>query len=118
MANIYAAFVEQIFDLPQRKRKSDVHHYSQTDDLGRRLEISEGVFHQETLRNPPPRLKLDSPDNASQSLGHEHAMTTYNAYGNLPHHDVRKAFASIAEGSPDLNHLSRNDLIAELIKRN
>lgn len=54
----------------------------------------------------------------SQSLGHDHAMTTYNAYGNLPHHDVRKAVASIGEGSPDLNHLSTKDLLAELTKRN
>jgi integrase/recombinase XerD len=54
----------------------------------------------------------------SQSPGHEHAMTTYNAYGNLPYHDVRKAFASIGEGSPDLNHLSTNDLLAELTNRN
>jgi len=64
MTNINTAFVEQIFDLPQRKRKSDVQHYSQTDDLGRRLEISKGAFHQETLRNPPRRLKPDSLDDA------------------------------------------------------
>jgi integrase len=54
----------------------------------------------------------------SQSLGHEHAMTTYNSYGNLPHYDMRKAFASIGEGSPDLNHLSTKALWAELTKRN
>jgi integrase/recombinase XerD len=54
----------------------------------------------------------------SQSLGHDHAMTTYNAYGNLPHYDVRKAVASIGEGSSDLRHLSTEDLWAELKERN
>jgi integrase len=53
----------------------------------------------------------------SQSLGHEYAMTTYNSYGNLPHYDVRKAFASIGEVSPDLDHLSTKALLAELTKR-
>ena len=54
----------------------------------------------------------------SQSLGHDHAMTTYNSYGNLPHHDVRKAFSSIGESSSDLNNLSTTALWAELKKRN
>ena len=53
----------------------------------------------------------------SQSLGHEHAMTTYNSYGNLPHHDVRKAFASIGESSSELNHLPTKTLLEELTKR-
>ena len=54
----------------------------------------------------------------SQSLGHEHAMTTYNSYGNLPHYDVRKAFASIGEGNSDLKYLPTKALLAELTKRN
>ena len=53
----------------------------------------------------------------SQSLGHEHAMTTYNTYGNLTHHDVRKAFASIGKGSPELTHLSTEVMFAEISKR-
>ena len=53
----------------------------------------------------------------SQSLGHEHAMTSYNSYGSLPHHDVRKAFGSIGKGSPDLNHLPTKTLLEELTKR-
>lgn len=53
----------------------------------------------------------------SQSLGHDHAMTTYNSYGNLPHHDVRKAFASIGKSSSDLNHLPTKALLEELTKR-
>jgi chemotaxis response regulator CheB len=77
MANIDAAFVEQIFDLPQRKRKPNIHHHSQTDNLGRRLEIPERIFHHQTLRNPPPRLKPDSPDNAiGSSSGGPAALNT------------------------------------------
>ena len=68
MADIDAAFVEQIFDLPQRERKPDIHHHSQADDLGRRLEISEGIAHPDTLRNPPHRLKLVSSDTALSCL--------------------------------------------------
>ena len=45
MADIDAAFVEQIFDLPQRKRIPDIHHHGQADDLGGRLEISEWISH-------------------------------------------------------------------------
>ena len=54
----------------------------------------------------------------SQSMGHEHAMTTYNSYGTLPHHDVRKAFASIGGGSSDLKHLPTETLWEELKNRN
>jgi len=53
----------------------------------------------------------------SQSLGHEHAMTTYNSYGNLPHYDVRKALASIGKGSPNLTHLPTEALLVELTNR-
>ena len=53
----------------------------------------------------------------SQSLGHEHAMTTYNSYGNLPHHDVRKAFSSIGTGNSELANLSTEAILAEISKR-
>mgnify|MGYP004007052857 FL=1 len=45
MADVDATFVEQIFDLPQRKRKPDIHHHGQADDLGGGLEISEWISH-------------------------------------------------------------------------
>ena len=54
----------------------------------------------------------------SQSMGHEHAMTTYNSYGNMPHHDVRKAVSSISEGSPELAHFPAGALLKELTNRN
>ena len=36
VADIDAAFVQKIFDIPKRKRKPDVHHHRQADDLGGR----------------------------------------------------------------------------------
>lgn len=41
VADVDAAFVQQILDVAQRRRESDVHHHRQTDDLGARLEILE-----------------------------------------------------------------------------
>jgi len=57
MADINAAFVEQIFDLPQRKRKPDIHHHGQTDDLWGRLEISEWISHPRMLQIRHLQLK-------------------------------------------------------------
>jgi integrase/recombinase XerD len=54
----------------------------------------------------------------SQSMGHDNAMTTYNSYGTLQHHDVRKAFASIGKGSEELSHVPTKALLAELTERN
>ncbi len=34
MADVDAAFEQQILDLPQRKRLSNVHHYREADHLG------------------------------------------------------------------------------------
>jgi len=53
----------------------------------------------------------------SQSLGHKHAMTTYNTYGNLPHHDVRKAFSSIGTGNSGLANLPTEAILAEISRR-
>ena len=43
MADINTAFVQQIFHILKRKRKPDVHHHRQADELGRRLEVLEWV---------------------------------------------------------------------------
>jgi hypothetical protein len=53
-----------IFDLPQRKRIPDIHHHNQADDLGRRLEVSEGIWHRGKLRNFQFRLKPICSDKA------------------------------------------------------
>jgi hypothetical protein len=34
--------MQKIFDIPQRKRETDVQHDRQPDDLGQRLEIAKG----------------------------------------------------------------------------
>jgi hypothetical protein len=65
MADLDAALVQQILDVPQREREPDVHHNRQADDFGRRLEVLEGAgfAHLGTLLSPLPRRKQSSPDN-------------------------------------------------------
>lgn len=55
MAHIDPAFVQQVFDIPKRKRKSAVQHQRQTDDLRTGFEVFEGgrSGHSQTLRNRP-----------------------------------------------------------------
>jgi len=53
----------------------------------------------------------------SQSLGHEHIMTTYNAYGTLNEHDERQAIQSIGRGKSELKSISDDELWAELNAR-
>ena len=43
MRYVDAAFVEQIFDIPERKRKADVHHHRKADDLGRSFDVPKGL---------------------------------------------------------------------------
>jgi hypothetical protein len=61
-------FVKQVFDLPQRKRKPNIQHHRQADNLGRCLEISKWIAHPETLRKPTRLLNPDSPDTAPKIL--------------------------------------------------
>jgi hypothetical protein len=62
LADIDAALVQQILDVPQGHWKADVHHSSQTDDLRACLEVPErGMFcHLARLRNrtPPSQAKF------------------------------------------------------------
>ncbi len=64
MADVDASLVQQIFDITKRKRKPDVQHHRQADDLGTGLEILEsGRFgHSQTLCKPPARLNPSSSD--------------------------------------------------------
>ena len=66
VANVDAALVQQVFDISKRKWKSDVHHYRQANDLGRRFEISKWAWfgHGQTLCDRPARLKQFSSDRA------------------------------------------------------
>lgn len=47
MGNVDAALMQQILDIPQRKRITDVHHHREADNLGVGLEVAEvtGVRH-------------------------------------------------------------------------
>ena len=67
---------EQDIDLPQRQRKPDIHYHSQADNFGRRLEISERIFHPGTVRNAACTLKPISPDTALEGRDHRrmHSM--------------------------------------------
>ncbi len=69
MADIDPALVQQIFDIPQRKWKSDIKHHGQADDLGTGFEVLErGRFgHGQKLRNRPALLKPSSSDKTVQT---------------------------------------------------
>jgi len=43
VADVDAAFVQQVLDIPKRERKPDVHHHGQADDLWAGFEIPEGA---------------------------------------------------------------------------
>jgi hypothetical protein len=64
VADLDAALVEQILNVPQREWEADVHHHRQANDLGARFEVLEGVGfgHLGTLLSPLPRLKPSSSD--------------------------------------------------------
>ena len=51
VTNIDASFMQQVFYIAKRERKSDIHHHSEMDNLGRCLKIAEGivVLHPKTL---------------------------------------------------------------------
>lgn len=53
----------------------------------------------------------------SQNLGHEHAMTTYNAYGNLNMQTQRKAIMGIGSTVVNLNNATFDQILHELQKR-
>lgn len=53
----------------------------------------------------------------SQNLGHEHAMTTYNAYGNLTEDEQLEAISNIGKGNADLQKMSTDDLLDEVRRR-
>ena len=67
VADIDAPLKQQILDLAQRKRIPDIHHHRQADDLGRRVEIAERIFHPTRLRTAQLRIKPVYFDNARQT---------------------------------------------------
>ncbi len=59
MTKIDAPLGEEVFDLAQRQRLPDVHHYGETNDRGRATETAEWISHWPKLRTAALRLKPD-----------------------------------------------------------
>lgn len=53
----------------------------------------------------------------SQNFGHDQAMTTYNAYGNLRENQQLEAIANIGKVNTDLQSVSVDDLLDEVRRR-
>ena len=79
VADLDAALVQQVIDVPERKREADVHHHRQADDLGAGLEPLERAFfgHAERLPSPLPRLKPGLSDTAKRPT-HQSDLTHSN----------------------------------------
>jgi hypothetical protein len=69
VADIDTTFMQQILDIPQRKRKPNIEHHRQANDIGAGFEILEWVAFCRAgkLCNHAAHLKLVSSDNASTS---------------------------------------------------
>ncbi len=78
MADIYAAFEQQILNLSQRKRIPHVHHHREANHLRGTVEVTEGILHRCKLRNAPARLKPIYSDTAlpRTSSGKSHSCET------------------------------------------
>ncbi|WP_245306361.1 hypothetical protein [Roseovarius aestuariivivens] len=64
MADIDAALMQQILDIPQREREPDIHHNRQADDLSAGFEILERITfcHAGRVRRAVSRLKPSCSD--------------------------------------------------------
>ncbi len=69
VADINASFVQQVFDVPERKREADIHHCGEADDLGAGLEVAKGgaFRHIRKLSFAKSTLEPSSPDGAHAS---------------------------------------------------
>ena len=57
VADVDASLKQQIFDLPQRERITDVHHHREANNVGRTVETAEGILHSRRLRIAKSELK-------------------------------------------------------------
>lgn len=64
MADLDTTLMQQVLDVPQRPRQTNVEHHRQADDLGACLEVAEGVGtrHARTRGGRPAPLKRSSSD--------------------------------------------------------
>lgn len=65
MADLDAAFVQQVLYIPKRERETDIEHHRQANNLGARLEVAKGAAfcHPAKLDRRPAQLKSVSSDN-------------------------------------------------------
>jgi hypothetical protein len=102
MADLDAALVEQVPDIPQRQRKPDVRHHRQANDLRTGLEVAErgALSHNSTLVGMRRRIKQVCSDRSShltgasrnsclQSLTDQHEFPTQVAIGEPSQSDNR-----------------------------
>ena len=68
MANVDAALGQEIFDLPQRQRITDIQHHRAADYLRRTVEITERIVHSRRLRDLTFQLKPIYSDNAQDRV--------------------------------------------------
>lgn len=70
MADFDASLKQQVLDIAKRKRKPDIEHYRQADDLWAGLEVANwaAFYHLEKLAGHPARLKLVCSDNSQEKL--------------------------------------------------
>ena len=66
MTDFDPAFVQQVFDIPERKRKTNVEHHSEADDLGAGFKVAKGraFCHSRRLGRCAARLKRVLSDSA------------------------------------------------------
>lgn len=69
VADVDAALMEKVFDIPKREREANIHQYAELNDLRRGFEIAERVLGQiRRLITRIGHLKTISADNTSSSL--------------------------------------------------
>jgi hypothetical protein len=70
VADLDATLVQNILDIPKRKRKPNIHHHGQTDDLRARLEVAKraAFCHPQRLSAHPARLNRFCCGSAPQTL--------------------------------------------------
>ena len=70
MADVDAAFEQEVLDLTQRQWMADVHHHFEPDDFGRGFEIPEGIgLHLRRLKMRALQLKRVFSDRPTHAIG-------------------------------------------------
>ena len=90
MADINTTLKQKILDLPQRERIADVHHHCEANNLGRKVEISEGIAHHRMLSNATAQLKPTWSDKAGASDLLTLIAARFGEYPHGEHHEHRQ----------------------------